>query len=120
MGLDEYWLAKLAAMQSEDCGDCLQLNVRMALEAGVDKGLVEAMIHSPDCLPTALQDIYRYSWHVACGETLEAGLAERIMARYDKGWLLELGLCVAVAKVFPTVKRAAGYTRSCNLIRIEL
>ena len=33
LNTEDYWVAKLAAMQVEDCGDCLQLNVRMALEA---------------------------------------------------------------------------------------
>lgn len=120
LDLEDYWVAKLAAMQIEDCGECLQLNVRMALEAGVAKGLVEAAIHDPSALPVALQDVFCYAKHVACDDALEPDQVERIMTRYDKGSLLELGLCVATAKVFPTVKRAVGYTKSCSLISIDV
>lgn len=120
LGRDEYWVAKIAAMQVEDCGDCLQLNVRMALEAGVPKALVEALIKGGAELPEALREVYAFAKGVAANTLIDQVLIERIWQRYDKGGLLELGLCVATAKMFPTIKRALGYTRSCSLIAIEV
>jgi alkylhydroperoxidase/carboxymuconolactone decarboxylase family protein YurZ len=115
-----YWVAKLATMQVEDCGECLQLNVRMALEAGVSKGLVRAAIQGGNELPENLKDVYLYAKSVANHELVENELMGRIEARYDKGSLLEFGLCIASAKVFPTIKRALGYTKACSLIEIEV
>jgi len=120
LNTEDYWVAKLAAMQVEDCGDCLQLNVRMALEAGVSKPIVEIVLRGGSKLPDALKDIYDYAKYVASNEIIDSELADRITARFDKGVLLELGLCIATAKVFPTIKRALGYTRSCSLVEIEV
>ncbi|MFV1983873.1 MAG: carboxymuconolactone decarboxylase family protein [Thiohalomonadales bacterium] len=120
LSIDEYWVAKLAAMQVEDCGECLQLNVRMALEAGVNKNIIEAVIKEDSALLGNLADVYRYAKDVAAHKQIEASLMDRIESKYDKGMLLEFGLCIATAKVFPTIKRAMGYTKSCNLIEIEV
>lgn len=117
---DEYWVAKLASMQVEDCGDCLQLNVRMAIEGGVSKSIIKAVLNSGRALPDTLKDVYDYAWHVASTDIVDPQLMERITKRYDKGSLLEFGLCIATAKVFPTIKRALGYTRSCNLVAVEV
>lgn len=117
---EDYWVAKLAAMQVEDCGNCLQLNVRMALEAGVSKKLIEAIIKNNSALPENLKDIYNYAKAVAAHSQIDTALMGRIEARYDKGGLLEFGVCIATAKVFPTVKRALGYTKSCSLIDIKV
>lgn len=117
---EDYYVAKLAAMQVEDCGECLQLNVRMALEAGVSKELIKAVIRGGNALPENLKDVYRYAKSVAKQEGIENDLMDRIAARYEKGALLEFGLCIASAKVFPTIKRAAGYAKSCSLIEIEV
>jgi len=120
LGAEDYWVAKLAAMQVEDCGECLQLNVRMALEGGLTKQLVEAVLSGGRTLPDTLKDVYDYAKHVASNDAIEYELLDRITTRYDKGTLLEFGLCIATAKVFPTVKRALGYTRSCKLVEIEV
>ena len=120
MSTEDYWVAKLAAMQVEDCGDCLQLNVRMALEGGFPKPLVEAVLSGGRTLPEMLKDVYDYAKHVAANNIIDFELMDRITDRYDKGALLELGLCVATAKVFPTIKRALGYTKSCSLVEIEV
>lgn len=117
---EEYWVAKLAAMQAEDCGDCLQLNVRMALEGGVSKQLIEAAVKGGNSLPENLQYVYLYAKAVAAHAGIDAALMDRIVARYNKGQQLEFGLCIATAKVFPTIKRALGYTKSCKLVQIEV
>jgi alkylhydroperoxidase family enzyme len=114
-----YWVAKLAAMQVEDCGDCLQLNVRMALENKVSKQVIESVLKGGKGLPEDLHDLYQFAVNVAAHNSTEIGLAERIETRFDKGALLELALCIATAKVFPTIKRTLGYTRSCSLVEIE-
>lgn len=120
LSLNDYWIAKLSSIQSEDCGECLQLNIRMALEAGVDRGLVETAITDYRKLPAELRDIYQYARYVASNEVIEPELINHIMRRYGKNCLLELGLCVAAARVFPTIKRAAGYAKSCNMIEYEI
>lgn len=115
-----HWVAKLAAMQVEDCGDCLQLNVRMALENNVSRQIIESVLHGGKGLPDEVRDLYDFAVSVAAHDSAECGLEHRINTRFDKGFLLELGLCIATAKVFPTIKRALGYTKSCSLIEVKV
>lgn len=115
-----YWISKLAAMRAEDCGDCLQLNVRMALEDGVDKEIVSAVVNGGAGLTDDLKDVYYFSIGVAENSLNDFTLIERIESRFDKGQLLEFGLSISTAKFFPTTKRAVGYTRSCSIVDITV
>jgi len=117
---DAYWVAKLAAMLVEDCGDCLQLNVRMALEDDVPKKVIKSVLNGGDQLGEKLGDLYVFSTGVAAHAQIEGELEERINGFFGKEALLELSLCIATAKVFPTIKRALGYTRSCCLVEIKV
>jgi hypothetical protein len=118
LSADVYWVAKLAAMRTEDCGACLQLNVRMALEAGVDRDVVTSVTSNAENLAPELRDVFDFATYVTNNNLGEQSLIERIGLRFDKGQLLELGICVATAKLFPTIKRALGYTKACSLIEI--
>lgn len=117
--LETYWVGKLAAMQVADCGECLQLMVRMALEAGVDERLVRACIHGGSGLPEALKDIFDFATAVASYRNIDPQLNERIDTQLDRHQRIELGVCVASAPIYPTIKRALGHTQSCSLVEIE-
>lgn len=117
--LETWWVSKLAAMQVADCGACLQLIVRMALEAGVDAKLVRACIQGGSGLPENLKDIFDFATAVASYRTIDPQLDERIDQQLDKKQRIELGVCVATTSVYPTIKRALGYTQSCSLVEIE-
>lgn len=117
---EEFWVAKLATTQVEDCGECLQLNVRMAVEAAVPKEMVEAVLRGGEALPGNLRDVYRYVTSIAANDSVSDDVMSRIEARYDRGARLELGLCIASAKLFPTLKRAIGHAKSCSLIALEI
>jgi len=120
LDLDTYWVAKLAAMQVEDCGDCLQLNVRMAIECGVSRQIIAASIAGGNELSEKLKDVYDFATGISSNSQVDEGLEDRVGAQLDKEALLELALCIATAKVFPTIKRTLGYAKSCNLIEIEV
>ena len=92
----------------------------MALEAGVSRALVGAAIDGGKELTGNVKDVYLYAKSVAKHEPVDSGLMERIEARYNKASLLEFGVCIATAKVFPTIKRAVGYAKACSLIEIEV
>lgn len=114
-----FWVSKLAAMQVADCGECLQLNVRMALEAGIDKPLVQACLQGGSRLPEELKDIFDFATAVASYRTIDPLLEERISAQLDQRQRIELGVSVATAAVYPTIKRAMGHAQSCSLVEIE-
>ncbi|QDV48727.1 carboxymuconolactone decarboxylase family protein [Gimesia fumaroli] len=117
---EAFWITKLATMQVEDCGECLQLNVRFALENGIAREIIDAVLKGGDGLSEAQRDLYDFAVQVASSQAIEPMLEERMRSRMSRAALLDLGLCIASAKVFPTIKRAAGYANSCRLIEIQL
>ena len=120
LDLTSYWVAKLAAMKSEDCGDCLQLNVRMALESGLDKEIVAEVVKGGRNLSGEFKDVYDFAEGLACNTLTDDDLVQRIESRFDKGQLLEFGLCISTAVIFPIIKRAVGYTKSCSIVDITV
>lgn len=117
--LDIYWVSRLASMQVADCGACLQLYVRMALEAGLDKSLVKACIEGGSRLSENLKDIFDFATAVASYRVVDPQLDARIDQQLDKAQRIELGVCVATAAVYPTIKRALGIAQRCSLVEIE-
>ena len=115
-----FWIGKLAAMQVADCGHCLQLNIHMALEAGVAKTLVKAVIDGGSKLSEHNKDVYDFVTAVASYKAIDPVLVERINKQLDKTQLIELGVCIATTSIFPTIKRTLGYTKSCSLIEFEI
>lgn len=120
LSANSYWVAKIAAMQVEDCGACLQLNVRMALENGVSRDTIRACLDKGEGLSTGLRDIYDFSVSVASNGPLQTELKERVAQSLSKAELLELALSIATVRVFPAIKRTLGYAESCSLVEIAL
>lgn len=115
-----YFLSKIVATQSEDCGSCLQLVVRMAQEAGISNEIIEGGLNQGKGLSSELKDVYDFTIGVAANQALEESLVERMEKKHGKTGISELSLCIASAKVFPTLKRALGYAKSCSLVTIEV
>ena len=90
--LDAYWIAKLATMQQEDCGACLQLNVKMALEQGLPKELVHDALTGGATLPDELSIVYTYAQQVATGGEVEDSVMAQMTQQFNLAQLLELSL----------------------------
>ncbi|WP_096086294.1 carboxymuconolactone decarboxylase family protein [Agaribacterium haliotis] len=118
--LEDYWLAKIAALQTADCGACLQLNIKMAREQGLPNALIRMVIKSDAALPEDLKQVASYARQLVGPEGVDKELMQHMRKRYSQGQLLEFGLCVASATVFPMIKRAIGATQSCSVIDTEL
>lgn len=117
--IDVIFVAKLAAMKSEDCGACTQLNIRMAIEAGVPKDILKCVMNNGEGLSEELKDVYNFSVAVATNSVMPDGLYEKMESRYSREVIVELGLAIASTKVYPTIKRALGYAKSCALYEFK-
>ena len=109
----------MAAMRGEDCGACAQLNLRMALEAGVDRTTLEVLVRAPEDLPAPLRDVYEHARAVAGGGDVDPERAERIRERYGAAAFAELAVCIAGCRVFPTLKRAMLESGACELLTLD-
>jgi len=113
------FVAKIAAIMTEDCGPCTQLNVRMAREAGVSAEVIRATIGRGGELPAELELVRQYAIGVATNQ-LEDGLLEKVRAQYGQAGLAELGIGIAAARVYPCLKRALGFAgKSCELVELD-
>lgn len=119
LDINTLWVSKIAAMLTEDCGACVQLNIKMAIEAGVDKELVKTIVTSPDNLEKNLKLVYAYSKSVALSSPDHNGLFLEIKKVYSQEQITELALAIASAKIYPTLKRALGDFKSCALYEFE-
>ena len=117
---DVYFTAKLMAMQEADCGSCLALNVKMAVEAGMSRKLVSGILNDQGELPEALEDVRNFARAVASAGSIDPDLLERIRRRYGRTAVAELALAIASARIFPTLKRSFGYAQSCALTPVEI
>lgn len=116
---DVYFAAKVTAYQYADCGPCLQLAIRFAREDGVPKPLIDALLHDPDALPPELARVRRFALATLDNDAELESLRAELEASYGKATLIELGLAIAAAQVFPVVKRAMGYFKSCSIVSVD-
>ncbi|MCB1034220.1 MAG: hypothetical protein KDD47_10345 [Acidobacteria bacterium] len=118
--VEAHYVARVAAMLAEDCGPCTQLNLRMALEAGVEKGLLEALIHRPDELPEPLRALREYAFAVASGDSPTEEQAAVVRQAFGDGAPAELAVLIAGSRIYPTAKRALLQAQHCEILRLEL
>jgi len=118
--LDVYMTAKLTAYRFADCGPCLQLAVRFAQQAGFDNNLISALVLDKGTLPPELARVQAFT--KACLEEDESceELRAELKWEYGKATMIELGLVMAAAQVFPIVKRSMGFHKACSLITLEV
>lgn len=118
---DVLFASRLAATRAEDCGTCVQIVVNEALQAGVDRGVVCAVLDGPaEALPDALADAVAFGEAVGRADEPGDALRGRLRARHGDAGLAELALAAATARVFPAVKRGLGYATSCSLVTVEV
>lgn len=117
--LDAHFVARVATMQAEDCGGCTQLNLRMAVEAGVDRELLRTLLETPKRLPEPLRDIRDHAQEVARAPLPDPERAERIRRHYGDAAFGELGAVIAGCRIYPTLKRSLLRMESCPLPNLD-
>lgn len=106
-------VAKAAVLLHDDCGPCLQLGLRMAVEAGVGRDVLNAALHSPAKLPQPLRDVYDHARQVVGGENGDPERIERLRAALGTQGFAELAVAIVGARIYPTLKHALGEGAAC-------
>jgi AhpD family alkylhydroperoxidase len=109
-------IAKITATRVEDCGPCVELGIKLAREAGVSDAVIHGALFGGQGLSGPYLKVYQYARAVAANETMEPGLIEGLEDCYGREVLAELAVAIAGVKIYPTVKRALGFARSCPLM----
>lgn len=117
--LNEHFVARIAAMQGDGCGACTQLNLRMAVEAGVDRELLRTLLERPSELPAPLRDVREHAHGVASGGPVDPERVERLRSRLGSEAFAELALAIAGSRLFPGLKRALGREGACESPNVD-
>ncbi len=117
---EAYYAVKILAASAEDCGPCTQLCVDMAREAGVSDAQIEAVVTGAESAmspATAAGFAFGRAMAYAPDQLPEAQCAVR--DRWGDEALIELAMCFAIGRVFPSTKTGMGLGEECRLVQID-
>ena len=117
--LEAHFVARVAAMQIEDCGACAQLNLRMAVEAGVDRELLRTLLKEPASLPERLRDVHGHARAVCAGAEPDVARDKRLRQAYGDAGFAELAVVVAGCRIYPTLKRSLLRQETCEILGVD-
>jgi hypothetical protein len=114
-------MAALGAMIAEDCGECLQIQVNLAAKAGIERRHIKAALDNKLTeLPADLKLGFCFGRVVSENDPMLLEKGAAVEARFGRKALVDLAMAVALARFYPSVKRALGYSRSCSATPIEI
>jgi hypothetical protein len=112
--------AKITGAMAEDCGPCAQLTVNMALEAGMSKNQVEAVVR---------RDVSAMSPETALGFGFADAIVHRsddqdvrreaVRSRWGEKGVIDLAMALQMGRLFPMMKLALGYARECRRVSVD-
>jgi alkylhydroperoxidase family enzyme len=118
---DAYHVARIVAMQQQDCGPCLQTVVVLAERDRVPAATLRATLEGRwAALPDELPKVADYTHAVVTRDVRINDRRQELVASLGLPAVTELALAIAAAQVFPTIKRAMGHGRSCAAVRIAV
>ena len=119
--IDASFAAKIVGALAEDCGPCTQLVVDMALEAGMAKDQIEAVLRRD---PRAMSDTTRLAYRFADAVVRRAVEAEdefrdAVRAQWGEKGVIDLTLALQLGRIFPMVKAGLGYAKECRRVTVD-
>lgn len=109
----EHFVACISALLADDCGACTQLNLRMAVAAGVDRDLLRQLLEKPDGLPAELRAIRDYATQVVHGGNAGRELVRQLRTTLGDAAFAELAVNVLGCRIYPGLRRAMGAEVAC-------
>jgi hypothetical protein len=112
--------ATLGAIMQDDCGECVQIHINLDRAAGIDAILLQAALERRiDALPPHLALAWRFGQAVAANDPAMEELRLQLEQAHGRAAVIDLSFSMAVARFYPTVKRAMGYAQSCSLVQVK-
>ena len=116
---EAYYAVKLMAASSENCGPCTQLVVEMVSEAGVVADQIRAvLVGQPSDMTPATETGYHFGYALAYRHDLLDPARDAVRRLWGEAAVVELSLCFAVGRVFPTTKLGMGAAAACRIVTV--
>ena len=120
VAVDASFAAKLVGAMAEDCGPCTQLCVDMALEAGMAKGQIEAVLRRDAGAMNADTGLgFRFADAVVRRSADDEQYRDAVRARWGDKGVIDLTLALQMGRMFPMVKAGLGYARECRRVSVD-
>ena len=113
LSVEAHFVGCISALLADDCGACTQLNLRMAVDAGVDRALLRQLLEDPASLPFGLRLIHEYATRVVHGGNADPGRVEQLKEQLGDEAFAELAVNVLGCRIYPGLRRAMGAEVSC-------
>jgi hypothetical protein len=117
---DAFFTAKLVGAIAEDCGPCVQLVVNMSREAGIAPDQIEAVLKRDLAemnADTALG--FQFADAITRRASSADEVREAVRAQWGDAGVVDLALAVQAGRIYPMVKLALGYAKTCARVRID-
>jgi len=118
--VDASFAAKLVGALAEDCGPCTQLCVDMALEAGMARDQIEAVLRrDTSAMNSATILGFRFADAVARRSADDDEHRDAVRARWGEKGVIDLTLALQMGRMFPMVKAGLGYAKACRRVSVD-
>ncbi|MDF1836444.1 MAG: hypothetical protein P1V35_01125 [Planctomycetota bacterium] len=111
--VEAYFVGTTSALLADDCGQCSQLNIRMAVEAGVDRSILKHLLEDPSGLAPNLRLVNRYATQVVGGQNASPELVAQLKETFGDEAFAELAVNVLGVRIYPALRRAMGAETAC-------
>lgn len=116
---DASFAAKIVGALAEDCGPCTQLVVDMALEAGMAKDQIEAVLRrDPRAMNDATMLGFRFADAVVRRST-DDEFRDAVTAQWGPKGVIDLTMALQLGRMFPMVKAGLGYAKECRRVSVS-
>jgi hypothetical protein len=112
--------AKITGVLAEDCGPCTQLVVDMALEAGMAKDQIEAVLRrDPRAMSDTTRLAFRFADAVVRRVTEEDEFRDAVRAQWGQKGVIDLTLALQMGRMFPMIKAGLGFAKECRRVTVD-
>lgn len=117
---DARFAAKIVGALAEDCGPCTQLVVDMALEAGMQKDQIEAVLRrDPRAMNDATMLGFKFADAVTRRSDNDEEFRDAVRAQWGQKGVIDLTMALQLGRMFPMVKAALGYAKECRRVFVD-
>ena len=112
--------AGVVATLREDCGPCTQIGIDIAVRRGVDRRVLRAILAGDEAaMGQSAALAYRFARASLDRDMASADpLRDEIVRRWGDKALVAIALTLTTARMYPTLKYALGYGKTCSRVTV--
>ncbi len=115
--IDAYYAAKIAGARAEDCGPCAQLVVNMALEAGMHRDQIEAVLtRNFEAMSEDAALGFRFAEAIINRAPNEDEVRDAVRHAWGEKGVVDLTFSLQIGRMFPMIKAGLGYAKECRRV----